>query len=35
MRQLEEFAKYTLILLSAMAVAWGICVTGLWTLGVL
>lgn len=35
MKQLKEFALYSLILLGAMAVGWAVCVVGLWALGVL
>lgn len=35
MRGLEEFAKYSLILLGLMAIGWLICVVGLGLMGVL
>lgn len=35
MKQVEEFAKYTLIIMGLMAFGWAICVAGLWILGVL
>lgn len=35
MKEIEEFAKYSLILLTGGAVAWAVCVAGLSLLGVL
>ena len=35
MKDLEEFAVWSLILLGAMAVGWAVTVAGLWILGVL
>ena len=35
MKDIEEFAKYSLILLGLMALGWTICVVGLGTLGLL
>ena len=35
MKDIEEFAVYSLILLGCMAVGWTIVVSGLWMLGVL
>lgn len=35
MKQLEEFAKYTLIVMGLMAFGWAICVIGLGSMGVL
>ena len=35
MKRIEEFAVYTIILLTAGAVAWTVCVAGLSLLGVL
>lgn len=35
MKDIEEFAKYSLILMGLMALGWTICVIGLGALGVL
>lgn len=35
MKDVEEFAENTLIVLTCMAVGWAVCVGGLWLLGVL
>ena len=35
MKDVEEFAAYSLILLTGMAIGWAVVVSGLWLLGVL
>lgn len=35
MKDLEEFAKYSLILMGLMALGWAICVVGLGAMGLL
>lgn len=35
MKDLEEFAKNSLIILTLMAIGWAVCVVGLGVLGVL
>ena len=35
MKDIEEFAKNTLIIMTLMAIGWAVCVVGLGVLGVL